>query len=185
MTSQSCRVRFAFDPHELSEKVGFRAFWCHVGPRLSTLGAAVSVRNAGGPGHPPTWIWLLGLKVTRPFWQEETTGGPGGHAHHSPAVLLDGPGDEQGCLTPRPWGHAVSLVNQRFPYRPYTLGQEGSVCAMCQLGALGLLGTLNKGLLLPPELAQALKVDEMCLFSPPQGSISEPGLGLLSWWTSS
>lgn len=36
---------------------------------------------------------------------------------------------------------------------------------MCQLGALGLLGALNKGLLLPPELAQAPKVGEMCLFS--------------------
>lgn len=39
---------------------------------------------------------------------------------------------------------------------------------------------------LPPVLVQALEVD-MCLFSvyPWQGSISEPGLGLLSWWTSS
>lgn len=146
------------------------------------------VGNAGGPGHPPTWIWLLELKVTRPFWQEETQVAREGTLTTHLRCFWTGLGTRKGILPQGLGARAVSLVNQRFPFRPYKLGQQGSlsVCAMCQLGALGLLGTLNEGLLLPPELAPALKVDEMCLFSLlPQGSISEPGLGLLSWWTSS
>ena len=56
-------------------KVGFqgpadRVFWYNVGPRLFTFRAAVSLSGLWvAQGFPSACVWRLGLKVTRPFWQ--------------------------------------------------------------------------------------------------------------------
>lgn len=101
-------------------------------PRASSymdLAAGAQGYQAFLAGRDLRWLGRARSPLTRCFWT--------------------GLGTRKGILPQGLGARAVSLVNQRFPYRPYKLGQQGSlsVCAMCQLGALGLLGTLNEGLL--------------------------------------
>lgn len=84
----------------------------------------------GGPGHPPAGILADGTQGHQAFLAGRDHRWLGGHAHHSTAVLLDGPGDEEGHLTPRPGARAVSLVNQ-LSLRALEVGAGGEAGCVC------------------------------------------------------